>query len=85
MYCTPSLLVTIVIRPICSLNNSSFNIDLVCFTNSFIVLCVCVCVCRKDLERLQPLESHSVQELIQRELERERMRLEAISLQHKEK
>ncbi|XP_011402544.1 PREDICTED: leucine-rich repeat and coiled-coil domain-containing protein 1-like [Amphimedon queenslandica] len=40
---------------------------------------------QKDLERLQPLESHSVQELIQRELERERMRSETIALQLKEK
>uniref|UniRef100_A0A1X7SQZ7 Uncharacterized protein n=1 Tax=Amphimedon queenslandica TaxID=400682 RepID=A0A1X7SQZ7_AMPQE len=40
---------------------------------------------QKDLERLQPLESHSIQELIQRELERERMRSETIALQLKEK
>lgn len=49
------------------------------------VMCVLVCDFSKELERLKPPDSRDVREIVEKEIERERMRLETIVAQYKER
>ena len=49
------------------------------------VMCVLICNFSKELERLKPPDSRDVREIVEKEIERERMRLETTIVQYKER